>query len=408
MAWLAERHPSGVDKLGGTRSSSYYSPVPRRATSRARQTRGGLGARPVRLAGLGDCLPRGCDTGGRDRVPATAVARLRRSERAPPKPLMKIPFRKIVAVLLVGVLLYAAVVLYTGYQQLARSLQGFEGTAFIAALGLSSFNYLLRFFKWEFYLKWLGITGIGKLDSLLIFLSGFVLTVTPGKIGEVFKSAVLARTHGIAAERTAPIIVAERLTDVIAVVLLILWGSAQFDGGLVWALCGTAAVAVGLVAILWSAPVQFVFRRLEEGAVRGFMPKLRRAYEQLQRLATPRALFVPTFLSLLGWGCEGVALWLLLRGFHANVGCAQATFFYATATLAGALIPVPGGLGVAEALIQQQLVRVAQVEHGAATASMLMIRFATLWWAVAVGFVALGLLRLRFPARLGGGNSAAN
>jgi glycosyltransferase 2 family protein len=32
---------------------------------------------------------------------------------------------------------------------------------------------------------------------------------------------------------------------------------------------------------------------------------------------------------------------------------------------------------------------------------MLLIRFATLWWAVLVGFVALGFLKLRFPGLLG-------
>jgi hypothetical protein len=32
---------------------------------------------------------------------------------------------------------------------------------------------------------------------------------------------------------------------------------------------------------------------------------------------------------------------------------------------------------------------------------MILVRFATLWWAVLVGFGALAVLRLRHPARLG-------
>jgi uncharacterized membrane protein YbhN (UPF0104 family) len=75
-------------------------------------------------------------------------------------------------------------------------------------------------------------------------------------------------------------------------------------------------------------------------------------------------------------------------------------FIYATATLAGALVPLPGGLGVAEAMFQTQMVGLAGVTLGAATASMLMIRFATLWWAVIVGFVALAILRNLYPALL--------
>jgi uncharacterized membrane protein YbhN (UPF0104 family) len=97
-----------------------------------------------------------------------------------------------------------------------------------------------------------------------------------------------------------------------------------------------------------------------------------------------------------------VALFVLLRGFHAPVPLGVAVFFYSTATLAGALIPVPGGLGVAETMIQEQLVQLGHVPAGDATAAMILIRFATLWWAVLVGFMALAILRLRFPARLGG------
>jgi uncharacterized protein (TIRG00374 family) len=119
-------------------------------------------------------------------------------------------------------------------------------------------------------------------------------------------------------------------------------------------------------------------------------------------------LFLPTVLSLIGWGSEGIALNLLLRGFGETVPVTLSLFFYSTATLAGALVPVPGGLGVAEGLIQSQLIQLGGVAEGAATGSMLMIRFATLWWAVIVGFIALGLLKLRFPQLLLGSKQTQN
>jgi uncharacterized membrane protein YbhN (UPF0104 family) len=77
-------------------------------------------------------------------------------------------------------------------------------------------------------------------------------------------------------------------------------------------------------------------------------------------------------------------------------------FFYATATLAGALVPVPGGLGVTEAIIHRQLVSIAGAPEPVAAASMILIRLATLWWAVLVGCCALGWLRVRFPTQLSG------
>ncbi len=308
---------------------------------------------------------------------------------------MKLNLRKFVLVLLIGVLLYGGFVVYAGFNELAGTLKTFAWGTFLAALGLACVNYVFRFFKWQYYLRRLGIGGIRTLDSALIFLSGFVLTVTPGKVGEVFKSAVLSRTHGVPAEKTSPIVVAERLTDVIAVVLLILLGSVSFNGGLLWASLGASAVGVGFVFIFWNTPAQWIFTRLEETWFRAFVPRLRTAYTQLQALASPSALLIPVALSVLGWGCEGIALFGLLMGFDQAASAMQATFFYCTATLAGALIPVPGGLGVTEALMQEQLIRVGGVLPSAATASMLLVRFATLWWAVVVGFCALGWLRLR-------------
>jgi uncharacterized membrane protein YbhN (UPF0104 family) len=315
--------------------------------------------------------------------------------------------RRVLVVTLLGVVLYGLFVVYTGLHQIRESLAHFHGSAFGLALALACGNYLLRFGKWQYYLARLGIVGIPVLDSLLIYLTGFVLTITPGKVGEVFKSAVLAKTHGIPVERTAPIVVADRLTDAIGVVVLIAVGGASFRGGLPWAIAGTAAVGTGLLFILWQSPGLWLCSRLEArgGRLSGIVPKLRAALGSLRVVAGPSALLIPTLLSVVAWGAEGVALYVLLVGFGQSVPLPLAVFFYATATLAGALVPIPGGLGLVEGMLREALLHLG-VEEGAATASMILVRLATLWWAVVVGFIALFLLRLRFPAALGRGARA--
>lgn len=308
--------------------------------------------------------------------------------------------RRLLLGVLLGVVLYGAALAYTGFRQVQGALAQFQWSAFAAAIALASLNYCLRFGKWQYYLRRLGVRGVPAGESALVFLSGFVLTVTPGKVGEVFKSAVLARTHGVPAERTAPIVVAERLTDVIAIVCWVAVGSAGFRGGWFWAGLGGLAVALGLLAILWEAPVRRLLESLARGRGARWVPKLARAYDSLRVVASPSALAWPVLLSIVGWGLEGLALHLLLAGFERAPALSFSMFFYATATLAGALIPVPGGLGVTEAVIHQQLVTIAGAPEPVAAASMILIRMATLWWAVLVGFVALGWLRLRFPEQL--------
>ncbi|MBX3182100.1 MAG: flippase-like domain-containing protein [Polyangiaceae bacterium] len=307
--------------------------------------------------------------------------------------------RRVLVALLLGVVVYGALVIYSGFAQVSASLRGFDWRMFAAALGLASLNYGLRFAKWEYYLARLEVRGVPKLESLLVYLSGFVLTVTPGKVGEVFKSAVLSETHQVPVARTAPIVIAERLTDVLGVIVIILLGSIGFAGGLKWALIGLGLVSVLLVLILWRAPVTWLIARLEArgGRLAALAPRLREAMDSLRVVASPGALLLPTALSIVGWGGEGFALWLLLQGFGMDVSVTLSLFFFSVATLAGAVVPVPGGLGVADTLIQEQLVQLGGVDAGSATAAMLLIRFATLWWAVLVGFLALALLKRRFP-----------
>jgi uncharacterized protein (TIRG00374 family) len=322
---------------------------------------------------------------------------------------MSAQLRRLVSAMLLGVALYGAAIAYTGFHAIGDSLGTFRWTAFGTAVALASANYLIRFVRWQYYLRKLDVRGVAASDSLLVFLSGFVLTMTPGKVGEVFKSAVLGQTHGVPVARTAPIVVAERLTDLIGVVALILCGSAGFTSGLPWAVAGAAAVTIGLLLILWERPSNALLLWLEQnGRFSKIAPKLREAVESLRILASPSALLWPMMLSVVAWACEGVALWVVVQGFHTSAPLLLSVFFYETASLAGALIPVPGGLGVVETMLREQLVRLGGVPASVATSSMILVRFATLWWAVAVGFAALGMLRRRYSVLRGTADSPAS
>jgi uncharacterized protein (TIRG00374 family) len=310
--------------------------------------------------------------------------------------------RKILYAMLLGVVVYFGFALYSGFGKIRDSLAIFHFETFVFACGLAFGNYVLRFLKWEFYLARLGIRGVPKLDSFLTFLSGFVLTVTPGKVGEVFKSLVLFETHGVPMTKTAPIVVAERATDVIGIVVLIVFGSLGFSGGLVWAGVGTGLV-LALIITVGSKKLSMALIRLVgrmPGRIGKMAPKLEAAYGSLATLLHIRNLLVPSLLSAAAWTLECLALWVILGGFGQSTSIPLATFFYATSTLVGAIVPVPGGLGVTESSLMGQMTELGHVEKGIATAAMILVRFATLWFAVIVGFIALSWMRRIHPTLL--------
>jgi uncharacterized protein (TIRG00374 family) len=315
-----------------------------------------------------------------------------------------VPIGKILGVMLFGVVVYAAFAVYTGLGKLAGSLETFSWLAFAGACALAFGNYVLRFLKWEFYLSRLGIQGVTKGDSFLTFLSGFVLTVTPGKVGEVFKSLVLNETHGVPVARTAPIVIAERVTDLIGIIVLVVLGSIGFSGGLVWAGVG-AGLVVALLVVVGSRTLSLGIIGMVErmpGKIGKIGPKLRDAYESLATLVAAKNLVLPTLLSIVAWSLECLSLWVILRGFGQSTSVLVSTFFYATSTLAGALVPVPGGLGITEGALQRQMMELGHVSEGTSTGAMILVRFATLWFAVLVGFIALSFLKRRYPGLLSG------
>lgn len=319
--------------------------------------------------------------------------------------------RRLILAMLLGVVIYGALVLSRGIGEIGARFETYAWWTFAAACGLAFSNYVLRFLKWEYYLALLDIRGIPKGESFLTFLSGFVLTVTPGKVGEVFKSLILFQLRRVPIARTAPIVVAERVTDLIGVIVIITVGSVSFPGGAIWATFG--AIAVGLL-------LAFVASRRLSDRLLGALPllpgalgrvgarvgpKVAVAMHGLRDLTAPSRLVWPTLLSIAAWGLEGIGLWTILHGFGGRPPLPLTAFFYATATLAGALVPVPGGLGVTDKLLEEQMAHLGGVPSATATAAMLLIRFATLWFAVAVGFAALGILRLRHPGMIAAANA---
>jgi len=316
-----------------------------------------------------------------------------------PTPTTGIRLRRVVLMVVLSIVVYAAFALWGDVHKIGIGLGRFRWWTFGAALGLAFGNYVLRFFKWQFYLARLDVRDVGVVDSFLTFLSGFALTVSPGKVGEIFKSIVLLETHGVPIERTAPIVVADRLSDVLGIAVLIAIGSIGFRGGLVPAALG-AAFVLALVVVVSSRRASrrvIAFVSSLPGPFRKIGPRLDAAYDSLALLVSPKNLVLPTLLSTAAWLLECLALAVILRGFAADVPVTLCTFFYATSTLAGAASGSPGGIGVTEAGLREQMTTMGHVDAATSTAAMMLVRFATLWFAVALGFAAIAAIKRRYP-----------
>ncbi|MEL6177578.1 MAG: lysylphosphatidylglycerol synthase transmembrane domain-containing protein [Myxococcota bacterium] len=308
--------------------------------------------------------------------------------------------RKIIYGVGIGVAVYAAVVLYADLGSLTHALGGFRWSAFALALLLSTGNYVLRFVKWEIFLRQLDIrVPLGR--SALIFTAGFTMSVTPGKMGEVLKSVLLRQSDQVPVARSAPVVLAERLTDFIALLVLAATGIGTYQYGTTALYVTAAAVVVSIAAVSTPAVALGLLGLIERlPLVKVVGPKLREAYEAIHILLKPGPLIATSVLSVASWGLECVAFWLVLHGFDAVPGAGVSmdlfggTFVFAMTTILGAVSFMPGGLGVAEASMIGALMLLGMVQSEAvASAAAVLTRLATLWWAVGWGFIGFVLFQ---------------
>ncbi len=314
---------------------------------------------------------------------------------------------------LFGVLVYSAIVFWRGTDSLLEALAGFEFWIIPAALALSFGNYALRFLKWERYRRLLGIrVDLGT--SWWIYLAGFSMGVTPGKMGEVIKSWLLRRVAGTPIHTSAPIVVAERFTDLLGFLILVALAgivSRPEWSPIFWALLALCLVALALAG---SGRVGWWIGRLVARTpyVWRLTPKVDGSLRSVRTLLRPREVVLPTLLSSVSWGLECVGFYLIARGIAGDaIRFDFAVFSYAFSAVAGAVLVIfPGGLGITEGLLGKLMTSEVTAHHlvemgesaarelarSQAAASVLIARLCTLWFGVLVGFTALALFQRRY------------
>ena len=306
--------------------------------------------------------------------------------------------RLLIIVVVAGVAVFAGFSIYADVGELGDRLAGFGWWAFGAALALALCNYLIRFIRWSLYLRKREIECSRGISSLT-FLSGFALSITPGKVGELIKSYLLRASAGVPVSRSASIVVAERVTDLLALLVLGLVGSAVYGVATEMIVIGGALMVVGLVVISWPRLAHALIDLVSTPKpLERFRSRLYTFYDGLIELVRPLPLAWGTALGIAAWRAECLGFALIVSAFPgAEVSLGLATLIYATTTIAGALSFLPGGLLVTEAAMTAFLVNSSNLDEPTAVAATILTRLATLWFAVVIGLLALAALRRIAP-----------
>lgn len=297
-------------------------------------------------------------------------------------------YRAVILSVVGSALGYLGFSLWGGWQDVGNAVGKVGIGGMLLVLLMSLINYTLRFLRWQAYLNVMG-HKVRWQPSLHIYLAGFALTTTPGKAGEAVRGVLLKR-FGVPYPRSFAAFFSERLSDLLAIVLLALTGLTLYQGARALIIASLVLVIGGMLALSQAGWIERLGKLVaaKQGRVPALAQHMLGVAVEAQRCHRPGMLAVATLLSVVAWSAEAVSFHWILQWMGADVPVLFAVSVYALSMLAGAISFMPGGLGGAEAVMIAMLVWKG-VPGPDAIAATVLVRIATLWFAVAIGALAI-------------------
>jgi glycosyltransferase 2 family protein len=285
-----------------------------------------------------------------------------------------------------GVVIFALFLLWGDIDEIGELVLSVPMLFLSLSIGSTLLSYLIRFAKWHYMLKKLAI-HIEIKKSLHIFLIGLGMSITPGKVGELFKSFLLKKIGNIHISRSASAVFVDRFTDLFAMLLLISLGVSLFAIGYIPFFC-FALLLLGMMLILRSS--SFCVACIQHMDRHPFLRKHKEfaltLYQSIYALLNWGPFLWTICLSTSAWLMESLSLYILMDALGIQLSLLHDIFIFSLGTLAGALSMLPGGLGVAEGSMTG-LFMYFGLDAATAIAVTLLIRFVTLWLGVFIGFL---------------------
>jgi glycosyltransferase 2 family protein len=235
-----------------------------------------------------------------------------------------------------------------------------------------------RFLRWHVLAK-RRVPALRITDSLRIYLAGFALELTPGRVGAFLKFSLLRRATGVPESETVAIVAVEATAEIVSFLFVAVGGAVaggyappRLGAGVVFAL----VVLVGLGLLGPGRRRLGQWRVLTWAAAR--WPLLRSFTDGLLSVGSPRPLLLALGWALAARACEVVLFAVAARHVGLSLPPAGMAAAWGASGLAGGLSLLPGGVGAAEGAI---VATVAGLGGSASLALLaaLVSRTMTLW-----------------------------
>ena len=297
--------------------------------------------------------------------------------------------KKFFVFLISSIIIYATFLIVSDLNKLSENIVDFKIEFLPLILSLVSAGWVALYFRWVLLLKNLKYSLPHK-ENFPIFLSGFALSVTPGKVGELLKSQLLKEKFDLPIKISAHVILIERFYNAIGIIIISIFGILVFDfSGIIILI--TTCLLILIFFILRSERLFHIF--IQKISKISFLSKFSNSfmnsYDVIKESTRPKIFIISSILSAIYWIFESIAVYFILKSFGIDLlSIFDVIPTYATSIILGVASFIPAGLGVSESTLIG-LLSLQGLTISTAVSLTIFIRLLTLWYSVFIGFIAL-------------------
>ena len=331
---------------------------------------------------------------------------------------MKRPVRTAIVTLL-AVALMAFFLRNASLERVWTELLGVRRDLLAGGVLCTAVFYLVRVERWRVLLR--PIARVRFRPALRATLIGFAVnSLVPGRVGEVVRPFVLARSEGLSGAALLATIVLERLLDLLVICLIFagivaLSGPHQSAAGSALLATMRTAAAVAGLAGMGALVLAFVLaadasraRRLAlsltrwtpSGVARRMAGPLGRFLEGAAAACQPRPLAVAVLWSFLLWGATAGSMWYVTRAFGIDVDAGGAIVLMGLIVV-GVAVPTPAGVGGYHAAYQVGATLLYGATDDQAVGAGLVLHLLSFGPVTVLGLVCMAQDGLRFASMRG-------
>jgi len=298
-------------------------------------------------------------------------------------------FKKIISIVIITIIIYAIFLFISDLDKISDKILNFKLEFLPIIIGLVILSWIISYFRWNILLKNQNI-HIRHSINFQIFLVGGALGITPGKIGELFKSQILKEKFNIPRTKTAPLFIVEKFLDLVSAMIVTIIG--------IWFI-----PEVGYLAIIGLVISLLLFKILTSKKLfnqtlnflnrirflKKYLEPLSSSHEILSAVLYNKKMFFLLLLSIFYWITIGCAAFFVIEAFGFSVdSIVNIISTYSSSLIIGALSFIPGGIGIAEGSLIG-LLTFQGIDVSEAVVIVVLIRIFTLWFSTITGFIAL-------------------